>query len=67
VVCGPEMAAFFRELGKTHGKRFAECPIKDTRQRSYLPADLCRELFAVCYTGPLPCATANSLCPVVDR
>ena len=56
---------FFRELGKTHGKRFAEYAIKDTWQRSYLPADLCRELFAVCYTsGPLPWALAHGKQPV---
>jgi len=49
MVWGTEMAVFFcRELGKTHGKEFAECPIKDTRQMSYLPADLCRVLFTVC-------------------
>ena len=59
MVCDPEMAVFFRVLGKTHGKRFAEYPIKDTWQMSYLPADLYRELFVVCYTGPLPCALAN--------
>ena len=75
VVCSPEMAAFFgREMRKTHGKRFDECPIKDTWQMSYLPADLCRELFAVCYTrqifflpcvfGHLPCALADGKQPV---
>jgi len=70
VVCSPEMAAFFgREMKKTHGKRFAVCPIKDTRQKSYLPADLCRELFAVCYTRQIFCHVylGNSLCPVVTH
>ena len=41
---------FCRGPNNAHGKVFAVCPRCSTRQTSSLPAVVCRELFAVCYT-----------------
>ena len=46
---------FYRGPRNAHGKVFAVCPKCSSRQTSSLPAVVCRELFAVCYTRQSVC------------
>ena len=58
---------FCRRPNIAHGKVFAVCPRCSTRQTSYLPAVVCRELFAVCKPAFVVCLwhMANVAHPVV--
>ena len=49
---------------KALGKVFAVCPKCSTQQTSSLPAVVCRELFAVCYTWQTLCRVQTGLCRV---
>ena len=46
------------------GKVFAECPIKNTRQRDVYRHCRCRVLFAECYTRQILCRVFFGLCRV---
>ena len=46
---------FCRVPNNAHGKVFAVCLKCSTRQTSSLPAVVCRELFAMCYTRQSVC------------
>ena len=46
------------------GKAFAECPIKDTRQRGLCRSIFCRVFFAECHTRQRLCRVQFDLCRV---
>ena len=46
------------------GKTFAECPIKDTRQRGLCRSNFCRVFFAECRTRQRLCRVQFGLCRV---